>query len=81
MFPKGTYPKVNVIAWLVFELAYYNFAVHRFNRYTMRPPTKHLESSLDIKTWSPSKKTKHLKSSLDIKTWLPNKNLNIWKAV
>ena len=27
-FPKGICPKVNVIAWLEYELAYYNSAVH-----------------------------------------------------
>ena len=29
-FPKGIYPKVNVIARLEFELAYYDSAVDRF---------------------------------------------------
>ena len=33
-FPKGICPKVNVIARLEYELAYYDSAVHRFNRYT-----------------------------------------------
>ena len=33
-FPKGILPKMNVIAGLEFELAYYDFAVHRFNHYT-----------------------------------------------
>ena len=40
-FPKGICPKVNVIAWLEYELAYYDSAVHRFNhRFTRRglPP-------------------------------------------
>ena len=37
-FPKGICPKVNVIAQLEYELAYYNFAVHRFNHYTTRTP-------------------------------------------
>ena len=35
-FPKGICSKVNVIARLVFELANYDSAVHRFNHYTMR---------------------------------------------
>ena len=35
-FPKGIYPKVNVIARLEFELAYYDSAVYRFNHYIMR---------------------------------------------
>ena len=35
-FPKGICPKVNVIARLVFELAYYDSVVHRFNHYTTR---------------------------------------------
>ena len=30
---------MNVIAWLEYELEYYNSAVHRFNHYTMRTPT------------------------------------------
>ena len=35
-FPKGIFPKVNVIARLEYELAYYDSAVHRFNHYTTR---------------------------------------------
>ena len=35
-FPKCICPKVNIIARLEFELAYYNSAVQRFNHYTMR---------------------------------------------
>ena len=38
IFPKGICPKVNVIAWLEYELAYYDSAVHRFNHYTTRTP-------------------------------------------
>ena len=30
-FSKGICPKANVIAWLEFELVYYDSAVHRFN--------------------------------------------------
>ena len=37
-FPKGMYPKVNVIAQLEFELAHYDSAVHRLNHYTTRTP-------------------------------------------
>ena len=37
-FPEGICPKVNVIAWLEYELAYYDSAVHRFNHYTIRHP-------------------------------------------
>ena len=37
-FPKGICPKVNVIARLEYELAYYDFAVHHFNYYTTRTP-------------------------------------------
>ena len=37
-FPKGICPKVNVIARLKYELAYYDSAVHRFNHYTTRTP-------------------------------------------
>ena len=36
IFPKGICPKVNVIARLEYELAYYESAVHRFNHYTTR---------------------------------------------
>ena len=32
----GICPKVNVIAWLEFELVYYDSAVHRFNHFTTR---------------------------------------------
>ena len=35
-FPKGICPKVNVIARLEFELAYYDSAVYRFDHYTPR---------------------------------------------
>ena len=38
-FPKGICPKVNVIARLEYELAYYDSAVHRFKHYTTRTPT------------------------------------------
>ena len=37
-FPKGICPKVNVIARVEYELAYYDSAVHRFNHYTTRTP-------------------------------------------
>ena len=37
-FPKGICPKVNVIARLEYELAYYDSAVHRFDHYTTRIP-------------------------------------------
>ena len=37
-FPKGICPKVNLIARLEYELAYYDSAVHRFNHYTTRTP-------------------------------------------
>ena len=38
-FPKSICLKVNVIARLEYELAYYDFVVHRFNHYTTRTPT------------------------------------------
>ena len=41
-FPKGICPKVNVIARLEYELAYYDSAVHRFNHYTTRTPRFYL---------------------------------------
>ena len=37
-FPKGICPKVNIIARLENERAYYDSAVHRFNHYTTRTP-------------------------------------------
>ena len=42
-FPDGICPKVNVIARLEYELAYYDSEVHHFNHYTTRtfpPPQK-----------------------------------------
>ena len=42
-FPKGICPKVNVIARLEYELAYYDSVVHRFNHYTTRTPAKDRE--------------------------------------
>ena len=41
-FPKGICPKVNVVARLEYELAYYDSAVHRFNHYPTRTPLFHL---------------------------------------
>ena len=38
-FPKGICSKVNVIAWLEFELAYYDSAAQRFYNYTTRTPS------------------------------------------
>ena len=38
IFPKGICPKVNVIARLEYELAYFDSAVNRFNHYTTRTP-------------------------------------------
>ena len=38
-FPKSICPKVNVIARLEYELAYYDSALHRFNHYTTRTLT------------------------------------------
>ena len=45
-FPKGICPKVNVIARLEYELAYYDSAVHRFNHYTTRTP--HLQRANEV---------------------------------
>ena len=48
-FPKGICPKVNVIARLEYELAYYDSAVYRFNHYTTRiPPAELVEYAADI---------------------------------
>ena len=41
-FPKGICPKVNIIARLENELAYYDSVVHPFNHYTTRAPTSFL---------------------------------------
>ena len=43
-FPKGICPKVNVIARLEYELAYYDSAVHRFIHYTTRTMVIHLST-------------------------------------
>ena len=37
-FPNGICPKVNVIARLEYEPAFYDSAVHRFNHYTTNTP-------------------------------------------
>ena len=42
-FPKGICLKVNVIARLEYELAYYDSAVRRFNHYTTRTPPRDCE--------------------------------------
>ena len=42
-FPKGICPKVNIIARLEYELAYYDSAVHRFNHYATRTPPSLVE--------------------------------------
>ena len=47
-FPNGICPKVNVIVRLEYELAYYDFAVHRFNHYTTRTPFNSLGTLSDI---------------------------------
>ena len=44
-FPKGICPKVNVIVQLVYELVYYDSAVHRFNHYTTWTPPISAESA------------------------------------
>ena len=33
--PKGINPKMNVIAWLEFELAYFKASIQHFSHYTM----------------------------------------------
>ena len=38
-FPNGICPKMNVIARLEYELAYYDSAIHRFDHYKTRTPT------------------------------------------
>ena len=54
-FSKGICPKVNIIARLENELAYYDSAVHRFNHYTTRTPPRKLvrkEKEESWRTWS-----------------------------
>ena len=41
-FPKGICPKVNVIARLKYELAYFDSADHRFKHYTTKIPPYNL---------------------------------------
>ena len=43
-FPKSICPKVNVIAWLEYEQAYYGSSVHRFNHYATRIRLYHYRS-------------------------------------
>ena len=50
-FPKGICPKVNVIARLEFELAYYDSEVHRFNHYSTRTPP-HISQWITLPTQS-----------------------------
>ena len=50
-FPKGICPKVNVIARLEYELAYYDSAVHRFNHYTRGHPYYELSAGDLIYSW------------------------------
>ena len=40
---------MNVIAWLEYELAYYDSAVHRFNHYTKRTPPQDLDKGYSSK--------------------------------
>ena len=47
-FPKGIFPKVNVISRLEYELAYYDSAVHRFNYYTTRTPLESEKSKVSL---------------------------------
>ena len=37
-FPKGISLKVNAIAWLEFELAFFKAAVHYFSHYVLETP-------------------------------------------
>ena len=39
-FRKSICPKVNLIARLEYEVAYYDFVIHRFNHYTTKSPLK-----------------------------------------
>ena len=59
-FPNGICPKVNVIARLEYELAYYDFAVHRFNHYTTRTPPQNFNSHHHFFVNSPQMKNMKL---------------------
>ena len=49
-FPKGICPKVNIIAWLEFELAYYDPDNPAFNHYTtVITPTKWMNEINNLK--------------------------------
>ena len=63
-FPKGICPKVNVIARLEYELAYYDSAAHRFNHYTTRtPPCKF---GFAYRNWQDSKPNSHHIYAVDV---------------
>ena len=47
IFPKGICPKVNIIAQLELELAYYDSAVQHFNCYTTGDTT-HIDLWIDL---------------------------------
>ena len=47
-FPMSICPRVNVIARLEFELAYYDSAVQPFNHYTSGTPLALLNGDLSI---------------------------------
>ena len=49
MFPKGICPKVNVIARLDFEIAFYDSEVHRFNHYIARTPSPKFSGQSKLK--------------------------------
>ena len=46
-FHKGIRPKVNIIAWLGFELAYYNVAFQHINHYTTETLHTEINQSLE----------------------------------
>ena len=50
-FPKGIYPKVNMIAQLEFKLAYYDSSVQHFNHYTHFVISPLLMTNGDNKKW------------------------------
>ena len=45
-FPEGCGSKVNMIAWLKFELPYYDVAIEHVNHYTTTNP-----SNCIVKSW------------------------------
>ena len=44
IFSNGIIPKVNIIAWLEFELTHYDVADHHISQNTMGTPNKEIKT-------------------------------------